>query len=110
VVFHDAYQYLERRYGLRALGSILVDPDRAASARHLEELRELIADRGAACVFAEPQFDPGLASALVEGTGARLGVLDQLGASAAPGSYEAMLRALGAALVDCLSRPSPTDP
>ena len=27
IVFHDAYQYFEKAYGLNTLGSILLDPE-----------------------------------------------------------------------------------
>ncbi|HLO79134.1 MAG TPA: zinc ABC transporter substrate-binding protein, partial [Magnetospirillum sp.] len=54
VVFHDAYQYLEKHYGLAAAGAITVDPDRPPSARRLAALRDRLRTAGAACVFREP--------------------------------------------------------
>ena len=51
VVFHDAYQYLEQRYGLNAVGSITVAPDRMPGARRVQEIRDRIAQLGARCVF-----------------------------------------------------------
>jgi len=104
VVFHDAYQYFERRYGLTPAGSITVDPDRKPSAARLAEIREKIADTGSACVFAEPQFEPAVIATVIEGTNARTGVLDPLGADLAPGpdAYATLLRALAASLRACL--------
>lgn len=104
VVFHDAYPYFERRYGLSPSGSITVDPDRKPSAARLAEIREKIADTGAACVFAEPQFEPAVIATVVEGTGARTGILDPLGADLAPGpdAYVTLIRALAASLTACL--------
>ncbi|MEH6751384.1 MAG: zinc ABC transporter substrate-binding protein, partial [Paracoccaceae bacterium] len=55
VVFHDAYQYFERRFGLAAAGAISFSDASAPSAGRIAELREAVADLGAACVFAEPQ-------------------------------------------------------
>ncbi|MDA1309884.1 MAG: zinc ABC transporter substrate-binding protein, partial [Proteobacteria bacterium] len=58
VVFHDAYQYFEARFGTNALASISLSPGRSPSARRLYEIRGGIRQSGAVCVFAEPQFMP----------------------------------------------------
>ncbi|MFO1358557.1 metal ABC transporter solute-binding protein, Zn/Mn family [Plasticicumulans sp.] len=75
IVFHDAYQYFEHRYGLTAVGSITVSPERKPSAQRIQAVRDRIRETGA-CVFAEPQFDSALVATLTEGTGARAGSLD----------------------------------
>jgi len=105
VVFHDGYQYLERRYGLNAVGSVVVSPERPPGARRLAEIRDKIKDLHAACVFAEPQFDSALVRTAAEGTSARIGVLDYLGTDLKPGpdAYFDMMRGLGRALVSCLT-------
>ena len=104
VVFHDAYQYFENRYGLSPAGSITVDPDRKPSARRLVDIREKIAESGAVCVFSEPQFEPGVLVTVIEGTRARTGVLDPLGADLPPGpdAYFALLENLATDLRRCL--------
>jgi zinc transport system substrate-binding protein len=106
VVFHDAYQYLERRYGLRAVGSVTVSAERAPGARRVREIRDTIRTSGARCVFSEPQFSPSLLGTLLEGTGARAGTLDPLGAGvpAGPDAYFALMSALGSSLTECLLR------
>ncbi len=104
LVFHDAYQYFEGRYGLSAVGAVVIDPERPPGAQHLADLRGRIAASEARCIFAEPQFKPDLVERLREGTALRAGTLDPLGADLPPGSghYEAMMRALAASLVGCL--------
>ncbi|MGF1640508.1 MAG: zinc ABC transporter substrate-binding protein ZnuA [Rhodospirillales bacterium] len=104
VVFHDAYQYFENRYGLTPAGSITVSPDRQPSAGRLAEIRAKIAATGAACVFAEPQFEPALVKTVIEGSAARTGILDPLGADLAPGpdAYIALMRDLATSLNECL--------
>jgi zinc transport system substrate-binding protein len=106
VVFHDAYPYLEKRYHLRAVGSITVDPGRAVGARRLAEIRKKIKATGARCVFREPQFEPKLMSLLTEGTGAAIGTLDPLGADvpAGPEAYFLLMNRLGDSLRECLER------
>ncbi|ALG74004.1 zinc transporter [Azospirillum thiophilum] len=104
VVFHDAYQYFEARYDLSAVGSITVSPDRRPSAKRLSAIRAKIGGLGAACVFAEPQFEPALVQTVVEGTKAKTGVLDPEGADLAEGValYPTLLRNLAASLRGCL--------
>ncbi|HZT48283.1 MAG TPA: zinc ABC transporter substrate-binding protein [Hyphomicrobiaceae bacterium] len=110
VVFHDAYQYLERRYGLNAVGSISVSPDAPASAKRLTELRARIVALGAVCVFAEPQIDMRLVENLIEGTKARAGTLDPEGTRLEPGPelYFTLMRRLASDLKGCLAPPAHT--
>jgi zinc transport system substrate-binding protein len=105
LVFHDAYQYLERRYGLEAVGAVAIDPERPPGARHLAELREHARRSEARCIFAEPQFKPDLVETVRQGTELRAGTLDPLGAALPPGTghYEALMRALGESLRACLA-------
>lgn len=105
IVFHDAYQGFERHYGLRAVGAVTVSPQRTPGAAHLRALRARIAQLGVRCVFSEPQFEPRLMQTVVQGTGARSGVLDPLGVDLIPGEnawFEIMQR-LAASLRSCLS-------
>lgn len=105
VVFHDAYHYFEHRYGLNAVGSITVSPERPPGARRLREIQDALAGLGAACVFAEPQFEPALVATVVEGTGAGTGVLDPEGASydEGPELYFDLLHGLADSLIACLN-------
>lgn len=104
VVFHDAYQYFERRFGLHPLGAVsLGDADRPGPAR-IVELRDAIAKSGAVCIFAEPQFEPRLVKTVIEGTDVKSGMLDPIGAGLQPGAelYPLLVRGLAANLLDCL--------
>jgi zinc transport system substrate-binding protein len=105
VVFHDAYRYLEERFGLNAVGSITVSPEAAPSAQRVREIRQRIAALDAACVFSEPQFEPRLLPVVTEGTQARTGVLDPLGADIpdGPDLYFTMMERNAEALASCLS-------
>ena len=79
IAFHDAYQYFEKRFGLTAAGSITVSPEQQTSAKRLSEVRAKIKETGAACVFAEPGFQPNLVAAVSEGTNAKTATLDPEG-------------------------------
>lgn len=106
IVFHDAYHYFERRYGLNAVGAITVSPEVRPGAARLSALRAKIAELGAVCVFAEPQFESSLVRTVADGTAARTGVLDPEGAAIpdGPGLYFELLRFNARALVECLGR------
>ncbi len=108
IVFHDAYQYLERRYGLTPAGSVTVSPDVPPSAKRLTDLRRKIAGLKATCIFAEPQFAPRVIDTIIEGTAARRGTLDPLGAAIPAGAdqYAKLMRALAADLKSCLANPA----
>ncbi|MFM7346651.1 MAG: zinc ABC transporter substrate-binding protein [Tagaea sp.] len=105
IVFHDSLQYLEARYGLTPAGSITVSPERRPSAQRLQRLRDRIARANTICVFAEPQFDAALVRTVVEGTRARTGTLDYVGAEKAPGPdlYFNVMRGLAQDLSSCLT-------
>lgn len=105
VVFHDAYQYLEKRYGLAAAGAVTIDPDRPPSAKRLAALRDRLKAAGAACVFREPQFPAPVVKTLAEAAGAREGVLDPQGADipAGPDQYFTLMTRLADGLTSCLA-------
>ncbi|MCO5147940.1 MAG: zinc ABC transporter substrate-binding protein [Aquamicrobium sp.] len=106
IVFHDAYQYFEKRFGLNVAGSITVSPEVLPGAQRLTEIREKVKELGAVCVFSEPQFEPKLVSVVTEGTDARTGVLDPLGAEIADGAdlYVMLIRNLGESFAACLAQ------
>ncbi|MFM9942026.1 MAG: zinc ABC transporter substrate-binding protein [Hyphomicrobiaceae bacterium] len=108
LVFHDAYQYFERRYGLTPAGSVTISPDVPASAKRIVALRRKVADLKVTCVFAEPQFTPKLIDPIIEGTTARRGILDPLGAAipAGPEHYFGLMRGLANDLRACLANPA----
>lgn len=106
IVFHDAYQYFENRFGVKAAGSITVSPEKAPGAARIKEIHDKIKSLGAACVFSEPQFEPKLVKTVIDGTDARTGVLDPLGAELKDGPelYPQLIRNLADSLKTCLSK------
>ena len=104
IVFHDAYQYFEARFGLTLAGSVTVTPDVMPGAARIDALKAKVAELGATCVFAEPNFEPTIIAAITEGSAAKSGVLDPEGGALEAGAdlYPNLLRGLAASLVDCL--------
>ena len=108
VVFHDAYQYFEHRYGVHVAGSITVSPETTPGAARIAEIHDKVAKLGATCVFAEPQFEPRLISVVTEGTAAKSGVLDPEAATltAGPDLYFDLMNGVANSLKTCLSQDS----
>ena len=104
LTFHDAFGYFEDRFGLRSMGAVTAAADRPPGARRISALRRTIGSGKIPCVFTEPEFEPALARTLIEGTGARIGILDPLGAGLKPGPglYAELMRGLARSLKGCL--------
>ena len=104
IVFHDAYQHFEQRFGMSAVGSMTVSPEVLPGAERVRELQEKVRGSNASCVFSEPQFEPKLVATITENTDAGTGVLDPLGASLknGPDLYFNLIRGMAASLKGCL--------
>ena len=104
LVFHDAYQYLERDYQLAAMGAISIDPEQVSSPLRLREARANLQSNQISCVFSEPQFPDRAVRTVIAGTDTRIGVLDPLGADLEPGAelYPELLNNLADSMVACL--------
>ena len=81
IVFHDAYQYFEKRFDINILGAFTVNPDVMPGAEQLAEIREVIEHDKVSCIFSEPQFNPDIIKAVAKDTNVATGVIDPLGAT-----------------------------
>jgi zinc transport system substrate-binding protein len=105
IVFHDAYQYYEKEFGVKVAGSITVSPETMPGAARLKEIHAKVAELGSTCVFAEPQFEPKLVKVVLEGTNAKSGVLDPEGGSYQKGEalYGDLMLGIARSIKDCLA-------
>ena len=85
IVFHDAYQYFEKRFDVNILGAFTVNTDVMPGAEQLAEIREVIEHYEVSCIFSEPQFNPDIIKAVAKDTNVATGVIDPLGATLNPG-------------------------
>ena len=108
VVFHDAYQYFDRAYDLKNIGSITLHPEQGLSARRVSELRKKIKRSGAVCVFREPEFEGKIVENLMQGTNTKTATLDPEGALLEPGVelYFQLMEGIATQLEACLNRPA----
>lgn len=111
VVLHDAYGYFARRYRLNQVAAATLGAQSRPGARQLVHVRKRLSATGARCLFREPGAAPGLAATIVRGTGARIAVLDPLGADVKPGrdAYFTIMRRMARDFRKCLGR-STTQP
>ncbi len=104
VVFHDAYQYFEKSFGLTPLGALFADPHHAAGAGRISDVREKIRRSGSVCLFSEPQFSDKKLKAAAEGLSVSFGRLDPSGASSVAGKtfYFELMDNLIRSFAECL--------
>ena len=103
IVFHDAYQYFEKRFNVKILGSFTVNTDVMPGAEQLAEIREIIEHDKVSCVFSEPQFNPDIIKAVAKDMNIKTGVIDPLGATLDSGKdlYFKLIRNMSASFKGC---------
>lgn len=103
-VFHDAYTYFEKHFGLTPRGHFTVNPEIQPGAQRLHQIRTELVEQKAVCVFAEPQFRPAVIDAVARGTKVRSGTLDPLGTdiTVSKDSYVKFLSQLSSQYASCL--------
>jgi len=103
IVFHDAYQYFEKRFNVNILGAFTVNTDVMPGAEQLAEIREIIEHDNVSCVFSEPQFNPDIIKAVAKDMNIKTGVVDPLGATLNPGKdlYFDLIRNMSSSFKGC---------
>lgn len=104
IVFHDAYQYFETSFDFPASGAISISDATDPSPARISEIQTRVKEEDTSCVLSEPQFDPKIVAAVMDGSPTKTGVLDPLGSDQelGPDLYSGVLRNLALALADCL--------
>ena len=103
IVFHDAYQYFEKRFDVNVMGTFTVNTDVMPGAEQLSEIREIIEHDKVTCVFSEPQFNPDIINAVAKDMNIKTGILDPLGATLNPGKdlYFDLIRNMSKSFKGC---------
>ena len=104
IVYHDAYQYFEKRFDVLAAGSISLGDVSDPSPARIAEIHQKVADLDMTCVFSEPQFNPELVATVVDGSNAKARVIDPLGTRLTLGAdfYLNLLRDIAQTMANCL--------
>ena len=103
IVFHDAYQYFEKRFNVTVLGAFTVNTDVMPGAEQLSEIREIIEHDKVSCIFSEPQFNPDIINTVAKDMDIKTGVLDPLGATLDPGKglYFKLIKNISSSFKGC---------
>lgn len=102
-VFHEAYGYWERHYGMSSKGHFTVSPERRPGAKTLVEIRKALEEKKASCIYAEPQFSPAVIASVARNTGAKVLLLDEVGeqVSLGPDGYLQFMQQLADGFAQC---------
>lgn len=105
MVFHDGYQYLEKRYHLDIRGVILEQPDSMPSVFKILEIQHTLKADHIQCIFREPQFKPAIVDRLVEHARVKEGVLDPIGQAEPEGlaGTQALFEGLVNSILSCVT-------
>ena len=103
IVFHDAYQYFENRFNIKAAGALTLNPDVLPGAKQISEIQELIEHDSVKCIFSEPQYNPKIIEMLSADMNVSTSVLDPLGAyiEVGPKMYNNLILEIASSLKDC---------
>jgi manganese/iron transport system substrate-binding protein len=69
VVFHNAWQYYNDRFGITTLGFVERNPGQEPNPQQIAELVDLAKAHGVRAVFSEPEYSPKLLSTIAQGAG-----------------------------------------
>ena len=103
IVFHDAYQYFEKRFGVIPAGALTLNPDVLPGAKQIADIQDVINDKGIKCIFSEPQYNPKIIETLGNDMNISTGVMDPLGAyiDAGPSMYSDLINQIANSIKDC---------
>jgi len=102
-VYHNAYQYFEKRFGLSHGLALVNNPEVAPGMRETLAVRNELVTLAPACVLLEPDYNPALLTTLLDGRAIKRVPVDPLGYDlpASSASYTALLESIAAAFADC---------
>ena len=106
LVFHDAYSRFVDDYQLNQIAALTINPAQRPGAKHLADIRQMIATTQPVCMFSEPQFAGVAIDTVVRGFEINISELDPLAINAklTQNAYASFLRGFGQQFIDCLSR------
>lgn len=104
VVFHDGFQYFEKRFDLNGAGALSIGDATPPGPARLAEIQDLIADEGVSCVFSEPQYNDKIINAVASAVDVTIVKLDPLGQDIplGAGHYPALIEAMTQSFEVCL--------
>ncbi|NNL36212.1 MAG: zinc ABC transporter solute-binding protein [Silicimonas sp.] len=103
LMYHDAMQYFENRFGLKPVGFVTAGDAAAPGPAGIEHLQKRVDEGGTECLLVEPQENDALVAAFAERTGMRIVRIDPLGLDLPVNAdfYPALLASLADSFESC---------
>lgn len=95
IIFHNAFDYYDRRFGLQTIGVIELSPGQDPNPAYIGNLVDLARAHQVRAVFSEPEYSPKLAQTLAKSAGVRVVTNlydDSIGTDPRVNNYISMLR------------------
>ncbi|MDE0733329.1 MAG: metal ABC transporter substrate-binding protein [Gammaproteobacteria bacterium] len=105
LVYHNAYQYFERQFGLQHSVALLADPETQPGIQHILRTRELVENSMPNCLLVEPESSMELATTLTDGMDIRTVSVDHLGYDVLPSDnpYRQLLLQVAESFESCIN-------
>jgi len=103
IVFHDAYQYFEKRFDVSSAGALILNEEALPSAKKVSEIHKIIKKQNINCIISEPQFNPNIIKSIAQDSSILTGSFDPLGSNFDTNKnlYFEMILSLSNSLKDC---------
>ena len=103
IVFHDAYQYFEKRFDVSSAGALILNEEALPSAKRVSEIHKIIKKQNINCIISEPQFNPNIIKSIAQDSSILTRSFDPLGSSFDTNKnlYFEMILSLSNSLKDC---------
>ena len=72
IIFHNAFDYYNRRFGIRTVGVIELSPGQDPNPQYVAHLVDLARINNVRAVFSEPEYSPKLAQTLAKSAGIQI--------------------------------------
>lgn len=105
LVYHNAYQYFERQFGLQHSVALLADPETQPGIQHILRTRELVENSMPNCLLVEPESSMELVATLTDGMDIRTVSVDHLGYDVLPSDnpYRQLLLQVAESFESCIN-------
>jgi manganese/iron transport system substrate-binding protein len=95
IVFHNAWQYYNDRFGITTLGIVEMNPGQEPNPQQIASLIDLAKSHGVHAVFSEPEYSPKILQSIAQGAGVKVVedlYDDSIGTNPRVANYTAMLQ------------------
>ena len=72
IVFHNAWQYYNDRFGIKTLGIVEMNPGQEPNPQQIAAIIDLAKQHGVHAVFSEPEYSPKILQSIAQGAGVKV--------------------------------------